>query len=213
MKKLLIIPLLFLAITAIFLGQNKVQAKSYTVEDMDIQATINSDGSVKIEQKITYNFSGSYNGIYINIPYQLEDIEAEKAVKNNEIDDDIYNGSKVTVNKVSTIKNGTETEFSKVTSATNGNKNVYTTTNESGLQKIKVYSPSNNTTKTFKIDYVIDNLCVKHNDIGELYYNFIGGAWEVTIKKLNIDIYIPQNTENIEVWGHGPYNRAIKNNQ
>lgn len=196
---------LTIAIISIFLGQNAVQAKSYQVEDMDIQATVNDDGSVNIEQKITYKFNGSYNGIYINIPYQLEDIEAEE-------NDDLYNGKGVTVNKVSVVNNGAETEFNKVNSAINGNKNVYTTTTESGLQKIKVYSPSNNTTKTFKIDYIINNLCVKHNDIGELYYNFIGGAWEVEIKNLNIDIYIPQNREQIQVWGHGPYNRSIKNN-
>lgn len=204
-KGIKIFSILIIAIISIVLGQNAVQAKSYQVEDMDIQATVNDDGSVNIEQKITYKFNGSYNGIYINIPYQLEDIEAEE-------NDDLYNGKEVTVNKVSTINNGVETEFNKVNSAINGNKNVYTTTTESGLQKIKVYSPSNNTTKTFKIDYIISNLCVKHNDIGELYYNFIGGAWEVEIKNLNIDIYIPQNKEQIQVWGHGPYNRAIKNN-
>lgn len=204
-KGIKIFSILIIAIISIVLGQNEVQAKSYQVEDMDIQATVNDDGSVNIEQKITYKFNGSYNGIYINIPYQLEDIEAEE-------NDDLYNGKGVTVNKVSTINNGVETEFNKVNSAINGNKNVYTTTTESGLQKIKVYSPSNNTTKTFKIDYIINNLCVKHNDIGELYYNFIGGAWEVEIKNLNIDIYIPQNREQIQVWGHGPYNRSIKNN-
>lgn len=204
-KGIKIFSILIIAIISIVLGQNAVQAKSYQVEDMDIQATVNGDGSVNIEQKITYKFNGSYNGIYINIPYQLEDIEAEE-------NDDLYNGKGVTVNKVSVVNNGAETEFNKVNSAINGNKNVYTTTTESGLQKIKVYSPSNNTTKTFKIDYIINNLCVKHNDIGELYYNFIGGAWEVEIKNLNIDIYIPQNREQIQVWGHGPYNRSIKNN-
>lgn len=204
-KGIKIFSILIIAIISIVLGQNAVQAKSYQVEDMDIQATVNDDGSVNIEQKITYKFNGSYNGIYINIPYQLEDVEAEE-------NDDLYNGKGVTVNKVSVVNNGAETEFNKVNSAINGNKNVYTTTTESGLQKIKVYSPSNNTTKTFKIDYIINNLCVKHNDIGELYYNFIGGAWEVEIKNLNIDIYIPQNREQIQVWGHGPYNRTIKNN-
>ncbi len=209
MKKVLTIILLFIAITAIFLGQNKVQAKSYEIEDMDIQATVNKDGSVKIEQKITYNFNGSYNGIYINIPYQLEDIEAQKAVKGNKINDNLYNGKDITINEVSTIKNGTKTPFNEVQFAINGHKNVYTTANEKGLKNIKIFSPSNDTTKTFKIDYTISDLCVKHNDIGELYYNFIGGAWEATIKKLNIDIYIPQNTEKIEIWGHGPYNRTI----
>ena len=75
-----------------------------------------------------------------------------------------------------------------------------------GIHEIKVYSPSQNTTKTFKISYIIKDLCVKHQDVGELYYNFIGGEWETTIKKLNIDVYLPNNQEEINIWGHGPYN-------
>ena len=69
-----------------------------------------------------------------------------------------------------------------------------------GIENIKVYSPSTNITKTFILDYDITNLCVKHNDIGELYYNFIGGEWDVDINNLNIDVYLPNNKEEIYMY-------------
>jgi ribosomal protein S6 len=180
--KLLAIIIFTMAITIIF--QNKVEAKSYTVENMDIQATIQQDGSVEIKQTLTYKFNGSYNGIYINVPFNYDDEEFEEVVKNNKINDNLYNGTSVTVNKVAQINDSNITEYKEINefSASNGMEGCYTSSKQSNLQKIKVYSPSTDTTKTFEIDYIINNLCVKHNDIGELYYNFIGGAWEVTIK-------------------------------
>lgn len=190
--------------------QNEVDAKSYSIENMDIQATVGKDGSLSIEQEITYKFNGSYNGIYINVPYNLQDAQLDEVVKENKINDALYNGNDIKVNEVLVLDKEKETKFTEVNRALNGNDMVYTNTRESGMQKIKIYSPSENTTKTFKVDYIIKNLCVKHNDVGELYYNFIGGAWEVEIKSLNIDIYLPENQEQIYIWGHGPYNGQSK---
>ena len=204
-RKVEILSFFVVLILVIIVFQNKVEANSYSIENMDIQATIQTDGSVKIEQELTYKFNGHYNGIYITVPYNFTDIENEKIIKNDRIDDDIYNGESVLVEKV-VLKNS-ETAFSLGAeySTQNGDNGIYTETNTDGLKKIKIYSPSKNITKTFEIDYTINNLCVKHNDIGELYYNFIGGAWDETIKKLNIDIYLPNNNSEIKIWGHGPY--------
>ncbi len=193
----------------IMLGLNtKTQAKSYTIEDMDIQATIQNNGDVYVKQNITYDFKGSYNGIYITIPYVLNDTEYKKAVQNNIIDEELYYGTGVEVQSVFMTQNGIKIQYSERNQfdmTTSQNKS-YTITEESNLKKIKVYSPSTDTTKSFEINYIIKNLCVKHNDVGELYYNFIGGEWDVGIKKLNIDIYLNQNKEEIKIWGHGPYN-------
>ena len=211
MEKLKMIVIIVIIMLAIMIFQNKVEAKSYSVENMDIQATINTDGSVGIEQTLTYKFNGSYNGIYINVPYGYEDKELEDVIQENRINDNLYNGKSVTVTGVS--ETGTETkEYAEVNSgmARNGMNGFYEISDKNNIKQIKVYSPSQDTTKTFRIDYTIYDLCVKHNDIGELYYNFIGGAWEVEIKNLNIDIYLPMNTEGINVWGHGPYNGKCK---
>ena len=205
----IVISILFMIII-LLIGAKSVQAESYRVEDMDIQATVEPDGSVNIRQEMTYRFSGHYNGIFINVPYNLEDKERKDAISGSILEDKFYNGNNVKINSVSQVVEGKEILFKQVERARNGNTNLYTTEQKQGVQQVKVYSPSTNTTKKFKIDYTIQNLCVKHEDIGELYYNFIGGAWETTIEKLNIDIYLPQNQNNIEVWGHGPYNGKSK---
>ena len=208
MKKIIkVLSIILFSMIILFTCKGKVEAKSYEIQDMDIQAIINQDGSVSIEQKLTYKFNGEYNGIFINIPYNME---SKSILKSNKINDSFYNGDNIVVNKVELINGTEEQEFKQVNTAFNGYSNVYTNIKKNGIQEIKIYSPSINTTKTFKVNYIIENLCVKHNDIGELYYNFIGGDWEVEIKKLNIDIYIPSNTEEIRIWGHGPDNGQSK---
>ena len=183
--------------------QITVKADSYSIEKMNIEATIESSGDVNIRQTITYKFNGAYNGIYINIPYVIQDAEHDEIIENNRINDNLYTGTGVTVNNIIDSKSTVYTETGR---AWNGNSGVYTTNRSNGIYSIKVYSPSEDETKTFILDYDIENLCVKHNDVGELYYNFIGGEWEVDINNLNIDIYLPDNKEDIYIWGHGPLN-------
>lgn len=205
--KIKVLIALIFAVLSILLFSGKVDAKSYNIENMDMQVTIKDDGSAQIKHSLTYKFNGDYNGIYINIPYNLDDKEYKDAVSNNKINNNFYNGSGVTVEKVIETTSGKNVEYQSVSFAYNGDRNLYTTKSDEGNYQIKVYSPSNSEKKTFDIYYTIKNLCVKHNDVGELYYNFIGGEWECDINKLNIDIYLPNNKNELKIWGHGPLNR------
>ncbi len=189
-------------ILAIIILQTKVEAKSYYIDNMDIQATILENGDLEIEQTLTYEFDGSYNGIYITIPIQYENKEDILS----EISDDIYNAGGVELQKVSLVQNNQITEFKKVTTAANGSSSVFTEDRKADFYKLKIFSPSTNTRKTFQVNYILKNVCVSHNDIGELYYNFIGGEWECTIKSLNIEVYLPNNQTELKIWGHGPDN-------
>ena len=206
-KQLVIFLIILIAIIFI---QNKVEAQSYYIEDMDIQANVNTDGSVDIEQTLTYYFNGEYNGIYITVPYKVTNSEYKDIIKNNRINDNLYTGSDVDVKSVSEIIGKAEKNYNIEKNAINGENGVYTTTKDKKTFGIKVYSPSSNELKTFKIKYNIKDLCVQHNDIGELYYNFIGGEWKCNIENLNIDIYLPYNKSEIKIWGHGPYNGQSK---
>ena len=201
-KKLKILIGLIIIIATIFILQTTAEAKSYYIEDMNIQATVLNNGDVEVEQTLEYSFNGNYNGIYITIPTQYEN--KEEVI--SEIKDDIYNVKEVELKNVSVIENDNEVNLTKVQRAYNGDKNVFTEEKRYDMYKLKVFSPSNNENKTFKLNYILKNLCVSHNDYGELYYNFIGGEWECTIKKLKIDIWLPYNKQELKVWGHGPDN-------
>ena len=203
MKKIKILMICIISIIMLLIISPKVEAKSYHIEDMNIKATVQDDGNVEIEHTLEYSFNGSYNGIFITIPTEYEDNDGiiEK------IDDSIYGAQGIQVYSVSEVmKNGSSAEYTRVTKANNGANGVYITSKENGLYQLKVFSPSNNVNKIFKVKYILKNLCVKHEDVGELYYNFIGGGWECDIKNLNIDIYLPNNKEEIKIWGHGPDN-------
>ena len=178
-----------------------VKAKSYSIEQMDIDATIQPNGDLKVEQSITYDFDGSYNGIYLTIPYEIYDVEKNEVIKKEKINDDIYTGTGVEIKTVSDDKNATYTLTNK---AKNGYRKLYTIEDDNNIVTLRIYSPSTNEKKTFNINYTIENLCVLHNDVGELYYNFIGGEWDCDINNLNINVSIPDNTNTINIWGHGP---------
>ena len=204
--RLLIVTMFFILTLLI---NNNSYAKSYTIENMDIKATILEDGSVNVKQDITYKFNGSYNGIYITVPFSFKDSERDES--NKKLDNyEIYNGTSVEVKEI-TDSNYNKYQKSYEGLVSNGVKGKYTIDKHDKKYKIKIYSPSQNETKSFTINYDINNLCVKHSDVGELYYNFIGGEWEVEIKKLNLDILLPNNVteENLYAFGHGPYNGVV----
>ena len=186
---------------------NKVYGKNYSINNMDIKATVLDNGDINIIQSITYDFNGSYNGIYITIPYSFYDYERDEIDKKTN-QDEIYNGTGVLVNSVIDSNN---TTYKEVSYASNGERGRYTVHQDREKYTIKVYSPSNNESKTFVINYNINDVCVSYNDIGELYYNFIGGKWDVGIKNLNIDIILPHNqtTDDLYAYGHGPYNGTV----
>lgn len=209
-KKIILITYIFLFVISIYMiNPIKAEADSYKISNMDIQSIINEDGSVSIVQDITYNFNGTYNGIYLNIPIKTTEL-GQKIIQENKINDAFYEGDSITINEVKAINNNNEILFEKVTWAKNGEKGVYTINTNGYNKQIKVYYPVSNKEETFQISYKINNLCVKHKDIGELYYNFIGGGWECPIENLNIDIYLPKNENEILVWGHGPLNGESK---
>ena len=201
LKKILLIILFFALFLIMF--QINAYAKSYSIENMDIQATIQENGDVNIKQSITYNFNGNYNGIYITIPYIINDLEHDEIINNKKINDNLYTGNGIVINSITDSK---QIEYKKTSHARNGQSEKYTLEKNAGLEKVKVYSPSSDETKKFILDYTITNLCVRHEDIGELYYNFIGGEWDVDIKNLNIDVYLPNNKDEIYIWAHRPLN-------
>ena len=126
-KSILKLLLCIIAFITMLLINNNSYARSYSIKDMNIQATVLDDGSVNVKQSITYNFKGSYNGIYITIPYNLSDYEMDEV--NGEISNNaIYNGSSVILNKVTDSKG---TIYKETSYATNGDKGKYTISKDS----------------------------------------------------------------------------------
>ena len=95
--KLIRIVIIFLLAISCF--KRNVNA-NYSIENMDIQATIQENGDLKVEQDITYKFNSEYNGIYVKIPYNLKDVEADNILVGNKLNDNLYSGNNVVLNDI-----------------------------------------------------------------------------------------------------------------
>ena len=64
MKKLF---LFFANFLLIFPFTKTVEAKSFSIDKVDVTAVVNSDGSMEVKEERSYNFSGSYSFAYQSI--------------------------------------------------------------------------------------------------------------------------------------------------
>jgi uncharacterized membrane protein len=143
-------------------------ARSYHISRFNSVIHVDEDGSARIEEQITFVFSGEYHGIYRDIP----------------VDYPGPSGSNYTL----FIKVGAITDDSgeklKVEKKTSG-----------GFLHLKIYVPgATDTTRTVNIEYSVANGTRFFEDHDEFYWNVTGNDWPVRIEQASAIIYFPPET-------------------
>lgn len=66
--------------------------------------------------------------------------------------------------------------------------------------------------RTFVISYLVHNAVLVHEDVAELYYQFVGDGWEKGVHEVVITLHLPQGAaaQDIRAWGHGPVNGTVE---
>ena len=187
--KKILITLTFL-ILFIILGNNKSNAGSLYLNDLDFNAQINQDGSMNVTE--TWDISIS---------------ETNTLFKTFKTDKSKY--TSITNVQVSEITGGTEKNFTGVNSLMyHVTKDCYYgLTNSDGNFEIAwgVGLDDSSATKKYKISYKVKDAIAKYQDYAELYWQFIGSDFEISCKKITGTILLPQNAsskDDIKVWGH-----------
>lgn len=168
---------------------SKVHAEEIKLKNDIIKTEIAQDGSMNTVEDLSFDISGKYNGVY-------KDISFDK-------------GEGISNITVSELK-GSEASYKEVKSASNGDKGVYSIERKSNSVRLKIYSPSKDEIKNFRISYKIPGAAKRYNDIGELYWKFIGSDNETKIENLQISLVLPKGAtkEEMKVFGHGPLDGA-----
>jgi len=190
-KKLTALILVAITLLAVFSSGWTVNADSryYTIEGYNVNVGVQPDGSANIEERITYQFNGDFNGV-------LRDIDFS--------DTDGIQGVKVYVDD-----SGTERELSvnsKSSLDAEGSSGTYNMVTEGNLERFKVYEKSSNQSKTFIYRYTFLNVCSRYNDIAEFNRKIIDSGWTVSLNNIVVNIQLPEgaSASDIRVYGHGP---------
>lgn len=183
-----ILVFLILCTTVVF-ADGSVNIDRYT-----IFAEIGEDGSMNVEEIITYNFKGSFNGARRELDFTgASDIENLNLYLSTQIaPDDLANVD---------LK-----EFQIVDEASVGDSGVVTVEEQNNQKNIMIYSPSEDERKTFVIKYTLKNVVNRYQDIAEFYWQFIPSGWDFEIENVDVHIKVPEGAkvDDLRIFGHGP---------
>ncbi|OEF96603.1 DUF2207 domain-containing protein [Desulfuribacillus alkaliarsenatis] len=169
------------------------EARSYSFPELNIEAEILEDGSMLVTEERTANFNGSFYGLYQWIYTQ----------PGEEIVDIIV------------LENGQPYEFNPGTEF--GPPGTYLVDSQPESVYIDWSFEATDEQRTFTLQYRVLNVVRVHEDVAELYYQFIGDDWEVGVEQVEINLKLPEGAQenDIRAWGHGPLhgNVTINNTQ
>ncbi|MDD2376301.1 MAG: DUF2207 domain-containing protein [Clostridia bacterium] len=192
---------------ALYVLKHVFNFRTLTITNFDIQALVEKDGDIKVNLLNEYKFNGKYNGVYITLPKDINDISSfnttSKSINDSILTDTLYGNTDIKNFKVYLIKDGIDIELKEVDYANLGDRYVYTKEVTNGYIKYMMYEPSSDETKSFRISYTLVNTGVKHIDAAEIYWNFIGGNYECKINKLNIDLKFESPSQIKYSYTHG----------
>lgn len=184
--------ILMLAILSILCFPKSVYAKEdLLITDWIIDAGLVKNGDLQITEDITFEFNDEYNGVFRDLQ--------------------LYKTSGITDIRVY-MKDGVDLqEYARAAKAKNGDQGLYTIEEKDNKLIIKIYSPSKDEVKTFRISYVVKNVAVSYRDTGELYYKFVGKDNDTFIESFIANISLPkeENSDKVIFFAYGPSDAQI----
>lgn len=194
----------------------KASDVDYEITNYYIDSYILENGDLEIKELIVLN--GSFNGYIRELATSNSVLSSSSKIDFEH--DAIYNASgiydmKIGAKKIKNVSFNTfNEEFEALEtsdySSSNSKKTVVTKYNN--YDEYKMYYRSNNESVAFLLDYKLDKAIVLHNDVAELYWQFIGKDFTDQINDLKIRIHLPNNDESdsFRVWAHGDLTGEIE---
>lgn len=185
LKKRVFCLLFVLLLTIIVSSPASFAADDLNIDRWIVDAYVNENGDLEISEDITFNFDSNFNGVYRDIV--LEKIDSVEDLS-------IYE-----------MIGGEENSYKEVNEAKKGDKDVFTRKKEKKNLQLQIFSPSSDEKKTFRLNYLLENVAIKHSDTGEVYYKFLGKENETHIDYFAINLHLPNFERNkINIFAHGP---------
>jgi len=179
----------FALLSVLFLPLAANAAASYYISGYTINAVVNPDGSADLEERITYSFSGQFNGA-------LRDIDFSQT-------GGLVN-QKVYVVRENALREYTQNAAASLDYA--GKPGTYNFVRAGNLAHFKVFEPSKNEKKTFAFRYRLNDVVTKYNDIAEFNRKLIDTGWKTRLDNISITITLPAGAakSQLRVFAHGP---------
>ena len=207
MKKVILLIISLFSFTTVTFA--KVEDVNYDIKDYIVDARIDISGNMVVKEVI--EVKGSYNGYIRDLVYKNNNLGEFTDDLNGFSGSSIYNATSIEVRKVGTINHSGKLTFDVFNEEVNEfskcslSELCYEETTNSDGVSLKMYNETHSGSTYFYIEYLLGNVVVLHNDIAELYFNFIGYGFDDDIENYQLRVVVPnKTTDEVRVWAHGP---------
>jgi len=179
MDKIKLSSLFLLLILTVFFMPVAIAAdddRSYTIPKATFDLYVQENGNLKVKETLHYSFSGTYNGVYRDIP--------------------LKNGQRIEDLKISTIGAYSDYQVTNKSDMTSLKIFLY-----SDNQKT---TPITNKDVVVTIEYDMVNVIKIYNDIAELQFKVWGEDWDVDVGELSTNVHL-KSPEGVKYWLNPPY--------
>ena len=190
---------------------------NYKIDDYIVDSRIDISGNMVVREVI--KVKGSFNGYIRDLKYKNSNNKVFDKSIDSFYGSSIYDASNIEVKKVGTINYDKELDFNVFDQSVNEftmndsctvNKGCYEKSDITDGVSLKMYNETNNSSTYFYIEYLLGNVVVMHEDIAEVYFNFVSDMFDDDINKYKLRVVLPDKTkELVRVWAHGPLNGNV----
>jgi uncharacterized membrane protein len=172
----------------LFTGKEGYATRSMDINNVTITAEVLPDGTMLIQEERTINFQGQHNGFFQNLRMDPG----------------------VSITDVVVSENGMNYTYNP--GYDYGPVGTYLTRDEPNNIHVDWSIDAFNQTRTFLLTYKVHNQIKLHNDVGELYYKFIGDETEIPQSNVSVRLILPEGSkrEDLRAWGHGPLDGDVR---
>lgn len=191
-----------MGIALLFAAPARVLARDYSIDKVEIDAIVEADGTLRVTEDRTFDFDGSFSGVYWDIPSGNTD------------------GSDLglTIESAGIVEAGSFHEFEQSFSGADRTVQIYPDSNGSTpIMRAKLYCRQENATATYRINYTISEGVKAYADVGVLYWKFVSDGWDKESNDVTCIVHLPvpsdeevKPKDNVWMWAHGPLNGHIE---
>jgi uncharacterized membrane protein YgcG len=161
-------------------------ARSLAIPRFDATIGVAADGSINVEERIVFQFTGAWNGIFRTIPVDYRTPQGLRYSLRLSID---------------SIKDEA------------GNNLKYEVSRERNYRKVKIWVPgAEDATHTISIHYRVANALRFFDEHDELYWNVTGDEWDVPIQAASATILLPEGVTGLRAAAfRGAFGSTLRN--